>query len=253
MRSWYDFVNAKDQASAVWEIVSSRGEVVAHGDLPALDIAPRGEKTFTLSLPSGLPLTAPGQQPRTEYWLTIRFVLNHDTAWAEQGHELGWEQWSLRVRPSSLVVSDAAAPPPLSMRNAGNVIRFSSDDFALVFDRVRGTIGSYAYHGVTMLDRGPLPDFWRAMTDNDMGAWKSTMNRARQEAAPDITVWRHAGDAWRVRDIETKRIDASAAQVIVHADLPLVSASYTMTYTIEGAGSRSPWPARTRPGRIRCR
>ena len=88
-----------------------------------------------------------------------------------------------------------------------------------------------------MLDRGPLPDFWRAMTDNDMGAWKSTMNRARQEAAPDITVWRHAGDAWRVRDIETKRIDASAAQVIVHADLPLVSASYTMTYTIEGAGT----------------
>ena len=63
VRSWYDFVNAKDQASAVWEIVSSRGEVVAHGDLPALDIEPRGEKTFTLSLPSGLPLMAPGQQP----------------------------------------------------------------------------------------------------------------------------------------------------------------------------------------------
>ncbi|MEZ5317184.1 MAG: hypothetical protein R2752_07250 [Vicinamibacterales bacterium] len=66
------------------------------------------------------------------------------------------------------------------MQNAGNLIRFSSGtDFALIFDRVQGTIASYTYRRAD-LDRGPLPDFWRAMTDNDFGAWKSVMNGARQ-------------------------------------------------------------------------
>ena len=50
---------------------------------------------------------------------------------------------------------------------------FSGKDFALVFDRLLGMIASYSYQGVRLLERGPLPDFWRAMTDNDFGAWKS--------------------------------------------------------------------------------
>ena len=82
------------------------------------------------------------------------------------------------------------------MQNAGNVIRFSGPDFALIFDRVQGTIASYAYKDMTLLDRGPLPDFWRAMTDNDMGAWKSILNTARKTPEQDITVWREAGPAW---------------------------------------------------------
>ena len=57
----------------------------------------------------------------------------------------------------------------------------------MVFDRVLGHITSYTFRGMPLLDRGPQPDFWRAITDNDWGAWKSIVNAARKDPGIDIT------------------------------------------------------------------
>jgi beta-galactosidase len=89
---------------------------------------------------------------------------------------------------------------------------------------------------VKILDRGPMPDFWRAMTDNDLGAWKAAVNNARRDPKLDVTVWRHAGASWSVKDIQATRLSDTSARVVVQADLPLVGGKYTMTYTIEGNG-----------------
>jgi beta-galactosidase len=232
VKNWYDFVNARDVAVGVWEIVDDRGTVAASGNLPELDIAPRAEKTFTLPLPP-LPDTAAGR--RAEYWLNVRFLTKADTIWAKRGHVLGWEQWELPHRVSTTGASEATIPA-LTMREAGHLIRFSNDRVAIIFDRVQGTLSSYSYDGVKMLDRGPIPDFWRAMTDNDLGGWKAIFTAARKNPALDITVWRNAGRAWSVKDVQAKKIDDGAAQVVVDAELPLVGAKYVMTYTIDGLG-----------------
>jgi beta-galactosidase len=234
--NWHDFINARDEAVGVWEIVGDDGKVAASGDLPELDIVARGEKTFTLPLPAGLPARTSWQHPKQEYWLNVRFMLRDDTLWAKKGHELGWEQWELPFRPSSGTIGDSIPVPALSMRESGHLIRLSSDRVALVFDRLQGTIGSYSYNGVKMLDRGPIPDFWRAMTDNDLGAWKSAVNAARKDPKLDVSVWRHAGPSWSVKDVQARRIDDGTAQVIVQADLPLTGAKYAMTFTIDGRG-----------------
>ena len=235
MKSWYDFINAKDEAVGVWEIVGDDGKVVASGDLPDLDIAPRGEKVFTLSLPATLPVAESARHPKQEYWLNVRFLTRADMPWAKKGHELGWEQWEFPSRPGPVTIADMGTWP-LTMRETGQVIRFSSDRVAVVFDRLRGTIGSYSYNGVKILDRGPMPDFWRAMTDNDLGAWKAAVNNARRDPKLDVTVWRHAGASWSVKDIQATRLSDTSARVVVQADLPLVGGKYTMTYTIEGNG-----------------
>jgi beta-galactosidase len=235
IKNWHDFINAKDEAVGVWEIVGDDGTIAAHGDLPEIDIAPRAEKTFTLPLPSGLPVKESWRHRKQEYWLNVRFLLRADTAWAKKGHELAWEQWALPFRPAAVTVGDPAVVP-LEMADGGNVIRFSNDKVAVVFDRVQGTIGSYSYEGVTLIERGPIPDFWRAMTDNDLGAWKAVMGSARRDPARDITIWRHAGEAWSVRSVTARRIDTGTAEVKVDADLPLAGAKYTMTYTINGRG-----------------
>ena len=60
-------------------------------------------------------------------------------------------------------------------------MRIGGRDFALVFDRLNGYLVSYSYKDAPLLDRGPLPDFWRPMTDNDLGAWKSVGNSARKD------------------------------------------------------------------------
>jgi beta-galactosidase len=233
VKNWHDFINAKDEAAGVWEIVDDQGRTVASGDLPELDIAPRAQKTFTLPLPRALPQHTSVLHSKTEYWLNIRFLLRDDRAWAKKGHELAWEQWPYPSTPSGMTVSDFASDR-LNMREAGHLVRVWNDHVAIVFDRLQGTIDSYSYDGVKLLDRGPIPDFWRAMTDNDLGAWKAVVNDARRDPSLDVTVWRHAGPAWSVKDVQPKRLSDTSVQIVVQADLPLVGAKYAMTYTIDG-------------------
>ena len=235
VKSWYDFVNARDEAIGVWNITDDRGVSIASGALPALDIPPRGERVFTLPLPPQPPPTGAHIGP-PEYWLNVRFLHSTDTSWAKQQDEIGWEQWKLPWRESSDASTVHAAAPPLTVREAGQLIRLTGDHFALVFDRVQGTVASYSYDGVRLLERGPLPDFWRAMTDNDLGAWKATVNAARKDPSIDVSVWRHAGEAWRVTDVTLTRVDARTARIVVRAQLPLVGGGYTMTYIVDGSG-----------------
>ncbi len=54
VRSWFDAVNVKDAAEGMWE-VTKNGVRVASGPLPDLDVAPRQEREFSLTLPALAP------------------------------------------------------------------------------------------------------------------------------------------------------------------------------------------------------
>ncbi len=228
MRSWFDAVNVKDVAEGVWE-VTKNGARVASGSLPDLDVAPRQEREFSLTLP------ALAAEPGAEYWLNVSFRLKGDARWAKKGHELAWEQWKLPV--DAPAAAPAAAPTrPLRIADGSPYVRLSGRDFALVFDRLNGYLVSYSYKGAPMIDRGPVPEFWRAMTDNDLGAWKSVGTRARTDATQDILVWREAGASWKVTDVQVGRVDESTATIVVRGVLPLVDAKYAASYTIREDG-----------------
>lgn len=228
VRSWFDFINAGDLVEGTWEVIEN-GVPSASGALPALDVGPR--KQLDVSLP--LPKTT--ARPGIERLLNVRFMLKADTPWAKRGHVVGWEQWSLEA--GAAAPSPAAGSiPDLQIVDSAGMSRFIGPGFALVFDRLNGVINSYSYKGVKLLDRGPVPDFWRASTDNDRGAWKSLAAQAKKDPALDIMVWRHAGPSWKVKDVQVQRIGPGSASVTVQADLPAVGATYTMKYVISGAG-----------------
>jgi len=73
---------------------------------------------------------------------------------------------------------------------------FTGKSFTLRFDKKEGVIEQYRYQGVTLLERGPRPDFWRAPTNNDRGAWKVAQARAQTDPSLNIELWREAGPRW---------------------------------------------------------
>jgi beta-galactosidase len=226
--NWYDFLNAAEIAEGVWE-VKAEGKVVASGRFPELDLPPRQAREFRLPLPALRP------EPGIEYWLDLRFLTRRDLPWAPRGHELAWDQFKLPVSAPA-PSPDLAAFPPLDMDEQGDEVRFSGKDFVLLFDKHLAQFTGFTYKGVKLVERGPTPDFWRAMTDNDRGAWKAVGRAWAKDPARNFMVWRDAGPKWQPREVEVERLDARSARIRIRAQLPEVKSTYSLTYTIYGSG-----------------
>lgn len=228
VKNWFDFLNVRDIAAGLWE-VKAGGTTVASGRLPELDLKPGEEKEYAIPLPKIQP------QPGVEYWLNLSFVLKAAAPYAAQGHEIAWEQFLLPVAAAAPVFNTANLPA-LEVKDSPGEVTFAGRAFSMRFDKQAGVITSYRYKGVNLLERGPRPDFWRAATDNDRGAFKDLQSRGRVAAENDISVWRNAGPEWRIQGVEVERLGNESARITVRAELPEVEAGYSTTYTVYSSG-----------------
>ncbi len=228
VKNWWQFTNAKDVAEGSWALKAD-GTTIASGRLPELDIPPGEEKEFTIAMPK-LEVT-----PGIEYWLNLSFSQKFDTLWAKKGFEISWEQFRLPGEKAA-PRADFTRGPALTVTEDDGFADFTGADFSLRFSKRDGVITSYAYKGTTLLERGPRPDFWRAVTDNDTGAWKSMRATSEKDPTRNIQLWRNAGPQWEPQGVQVVRIDQRTASVTVKAGLPEVGAKVTMTYTIHGSG-----------------
>jgi beta-galactosidase len=228
VKNWYDFLNPKDMAEGVWE-VKADGRTVATGRLPELDLEPRAEKEFALALPK---IDA---QPGVEYCLNISFRLKRATAWAPAGHEIAWDQFPLpQAAPAAQF--QPASTAALEVKETPELATFRGTNFSLRFDKANGVIDEYKYKGVTLLERGPVPDFWRAPTNNDRGAWNVAKDLVAKDRSMDIFLWKEAGPRRETKAVRVESLNSSTARVTVQTDLPVVGSTYSTTYTIYGTG-----------------
>lgn len=225
IKNWHDFVNAKDVAEGWWTLARN-GHAVAKGRLPELDLAPREEKRFDIPLP------AMELDPGDEYFLNLSFTLKDDTAWARRGHEVAWDQFPVAA-PAKRPMRTAGEP--LSVIDEGPRVWMSGPRFSLMFDKVKGTLDNYFYKGRKLLERGPKPEFWRAWTDNDIGAWKAIGPWVEKRPGMNWPVWRVAGDGWQHGAVKVDRVDATTARIALSGPLPN-GAAVTMSYTVHGSG-----------------
>ena len=115
------------------------------------------------------------EQNKGEYVVTVSFRLPEDTKWAQRGHEVAYAQ---------ATVGTYEAPQrekkELTVVEGWHNIGIRSDEFEVIFSRIHAGLVSYKYGGEQMLAGIPKPNFWRAMTENDIanqlpfraGQWK---------------------------------------------------------------------------------
>ena len=100
-----------------------------------------------------------------EYAVTVSFVLREDTLWAEAGHEVAFGQKVYKKEVKS------AVPEKTLQVVRGKVnIGVKGDDFDCLFSLLNGGLVSYRYAGKEMIEKIPMPNFWRAPVDNDNGS-----------------------------------------------------------------------------------
>lgn len=100
-----------------------------------------------------------------EYAVTVSFVLREDTLWAEAGHEVAFGQKVYKKE-----VKSAVPEKPLQVVRGKVNIGVKGDDFDCLFSLLNGGLVSYRYAGKEMIEKIPMPNFWRAPVDNDNGS-----------------------------------------------------------------------------------
>ncbi len=203
-----------------WNLIEN-GKQIQKGNLASLETNPGDSENIII------PFKEPDIKPGAEYHLTISFSLNKDFPWALKGHEVAWEQFKLpfNVPPA----------PPMDLSNFGGVnkeekdgfIQVSGTGFSLLVSKSNGLLSSYMLEEQEIIKSPLKPNFWRPLTDNDIGG-----------RMPDRSgIWKNAGDDLELTSLESTTI--SPREVRIHSSYNLSDdkSSLKMTYTVHGDGS----------------
>ncbi len=217
----YDF-SLPENVKCIWHLMKD-DKLVQEGNLDITDIQPHACKDFSLNLK-----VSKSDENTSEYFLNILFVLNKNTIWAPEGHELCKTQFELPVA-SVVNIIGLDDMEDITLCDDGRFVVIFGEDFEVEFDKFSGAMSSYIFRDVQMLEAGPTESLWRAPTDND---------KSRQSIK-----WRQLGlDSLqrRIEFFKYETIAGKAAKIIVgtvlgsYAYKPVYRTE--VTYTVFGNG-----------------
>jgi beta-galactosidase len=218
----YLFTNVRD-FDGRWELVRD-GKAVQRGRLSRaqLDLAPLSSKKITV------PFDVPADPaPGAEYFLRLSFTTQQSTKWAKAGFEVAKQQLSVDAGSPAVTPVPLASVPALSHTDDARAVTVKGKGFSVTVDKKTGVITSYKAGGAQLISSGPVPNFWRAPTDNDHGNGHHVRNQT----------WRDAGRNRKVTGVAVRALRDKAVEIKVSGTLPTTTEStYTTTYTVFGNG-----------------
>ncbi|MDT0121417.1 glycoside hydrolase family 2 TIM barrel-domain containing protein [Paenibacillus sp. RRE4] len=143
-----------------------------------LDIAAQPGESIEVHIPY-----TPSSDLYTEAVLTVSLETKKATKWAEAGHEIGWEQFVVSPRLRAIQQPVAGASDALQVEELQDGgLKVNAGEVSVSFSSVTGALTSYQINSQEQLLAPARANFWRAMTDNDLG------NKLNERAA----FWRDA-------------------------------------------------------------
>ena len=206
-----------------WTLMAD-GKAVQNGTVDNIPAGPKQTAELTL----GYDLSKVDTQT-AEVRLNVDYRLKTAEPLMQAGQTVAYQQLEIsKYNDKAYTVTDA---PKMKVRNKKQetAITVSNDNFTISFSRIDGFITRYDYQGRQLLGEGGSlrPNFWRAATDNDMGAGINNKYKA----------WRNP--EMKLKSIELPKVKKQATGnggtpvvVIASYDMPTVKAELTMTYTI---------------------
>ncbi len=169
----YNFTSL-DYFQAHWQMKSD-GELLQEGEisLPVIQPKDSGIIRLPIRLPEPDP---PGLLTGKEYFLDIQVLLPEDKKWAIQGHMVAWEQFLLPSAAPASATADITSPGYTVDEEQVSVI-INGNGYRIIFSE-EGILDSWLVDGKELIIGGPLINFWRPPTENDLkdkhayGKWK---------------------------------------------------------------------------------
>lgn len=199
--NWHDFINL-DSYKLNWSIEVD-GKIVQQGTLPFPKIAARTSGTIHLPISE---LTHQGR----DHFLKLEAIGKATNGLLPAGHIVAMDQWQLpmlKAEESTLetIVGRVAA------ERTSEEITVWSENFSVAFSITTGEINKLIYHNTSIVKEGLQPNFWRALTDNDVANGHATR----------CATWKNAGKEAELKEITVELLESDK--------LALVKATYQMS------------------------
>lgn len=210
---------------AEWQLLAN-GEVLQSGIINDLKVGPQQTVNQKLNY------TLDNICPCKEVLLNVAFKLKNTETLLPAGFAVAQQQLSVREykAPENLLTEKKIAhdytPAPVVEDDDSYYLIVKGENFHIDFERRSGYLSLYDVNGLSILDEGAqlTPNFWRAPTDNDMGAGLQKKYLAWKNPEIKLTSLEHATENGLV-------------VVTAKYDMPTVSAKLTLTYRINKEGA----------------
>ena len=200
-----NFFKSLDDLTLTWKVKRHGGKVDVSG------IAPQQRKTITDEALKKTLERVLKHHADEEIWVDFEF---------RKGDEVVARQQFI-VQPYQFAAIDAEQAK-VDTEETKSYVKMTAGGTTLTIGKQSGMIDYLDIDGQSMLiDRQSVtPEFWRAPTDNDYGAWMQ--QRFSQ---------------WKSPQMKVTDFSFNENTVLVHLDMPANQAKLTMTYTLKTDGS----------------
>ena len=217
-----NFFRNIDNYKLCWTLLTD-GKAVQQGEIANLDVAPQQKVVYTL------PYKLDGIDANAEVMLNIDFKTKTAEPLIAKGQTMAYAQIAIAEKDAKPELNAdgliGTAKGKVKVANKkGAPLRVQGSNFVVEFDPATSYIYRYEVDGVSMLGDGGMlkPNFWRAVTDNDMGA-----NLQRR-----YVVWRTPVN---LKSTEVEKGKNSTSVKVVY-DMPEVKGTLTLSYLIGADG-----------------
>jgi beta-galactosidase len=215
------FFTNVDELEASW-VIRKDGQVSQRGSLGRIDVPPQQTKEISVPLEN---LNEPG-----EYFLSIYFKLPNDTAWAERGHVVAWDQLELQSSARSASEEQATASQAVTLAEDESVYRVSGTGFSMTTSRDTAAITSFVVDGRELFVKPLEPNFKKVPNNNQ---------RANSLWKKDWGQWYTAAENRQLDSIDAVQLRDDLVEIRAKFKLPVTmdAVRYALTYRVGGNGS----------------
>ena len=205
-------------------VVLANGKAVRSGRVENLNVAPHQTAKIKLDL---------GKVCECKEWLlNVTYRLKQKEGVLPAGYAVAKDQLVLNAYKApalelkNVETVNVETVVPQVQENDWNYLIVNGEDFRMEFNKHSGYLSRYRVAGLELMNEGAAltPNFWRAPTDNDMGAGLQHKYAVWKNPELKLTSFK-----WESKD----------GQIVVYAayDMKQVSAKLNLTYVINNKGA----------------
>ncbi|MDP2421263.1 glycoside hydrolase family 2 TIM barrel-domain containing protein [Sediminibacterium sp.] len=198
--------------------LQENGLVKETGKIEAIHIEPQEEQSFLIA-------TNFKRNANKEYQLNIYYALKTEEPFLNQDYIIASEQFLLNELQANN--STPTFKNGLSVSKSNQILQIKGRSFSVKFDIEKGVLNSYIMNGDEIIQSGPIPSFWRAPTDNDIGAG---FNKS-------LRIWRNIYESTSALEYSISSIDKGLIKVFFTKTLLNGDAKHRQIYSIYSDGS----------------